>query len=59
LMDHVKLGDPDSEVLDMTKLIDRKALVTRMVHQVETSALEAVKRSELRGKVEVNERGIR
>jgi hypothetical protein len=59
VLDHVKLGDPDSTTLDMNQVIDRKVLVTRMVQQVETSTLEAVKRSELRGKVDVNERGVR
>jgi hypothetical protein len=56
-LDHTKLYDPKSDSLDMNQMIDRKVLAARIVEQVETSAVEALKRTELRGKVEVNEKG--
>lgn len=55
--DHVKLNDPDSNSFDMGEVVTRHYLAQRIVQQVETSTAEAVKRSELRGKVEVNDRG--
>jgi len=55
--DHVKLNDPNSNDFDMGTIVSKHYLAERIVQQVETSTAEAVKRSELRGKVEVNERG--
>jgi hypothetical protein len=55
--DHAKYGDPDSDAMNQNAVLDRKFLTARIVQQVETSTAEAVKRSELRGTVEVNERG--
>jgi hypothetical protein len=57
--DHTKMWDPKSDTLDMTLVIDRKVLAARIVEQVQASAREALQRSELRGKVDVNERGVR
>ena len=55
--EHVKLNDPNSNALDMSQVVSRHYLATRIVEQVEASTAEAVKRSELRGTVEVKERG--
>jgi hypothetical protein len=55
--DHAKYGDPDSDAMNQNAVLDRKFLTARIVQQVETSTAEAVKRSELRGTVEVSERG--
>jgi hypothetical protein len=55
--DHVKLNDPNSNSFDMSQVVSRHYLAERIVEQVEASTAEAVKRSELRGKVEVNDRG--
>ena len=54
---HEKLFDPDSGATDMNQVIDRKLLAARILEGVHASALEAVRRSELRGRVEVEERG--
>jgi hypothetical protein len=43
--------------MNQNAVLDRKFLTARIVQQVETSTAEAVKRSELRGTVEVSERG--
>jgi hypothetical protein len=45
--------------LDPTKILDGKVLATRLVELVEKSTQDAVMRSEMRGRVEVNERGVR
>jgi len=55
--EHVKLNDPNSNDFDMAKVVPHHYLAQRIVQQVETSTLEAVKRTELKGKVEVNEKG--
>jgi hypothetical protein len=55
--DHVKLNDPNSNDFDMSTIVSKHYLAERIVQQVETSTAEAVKRSELRGKVEVKDLG--
>jgi len=55
--DHVKLNDPDSNDFDMAKVTPQHYLAQRIVQQVETSTVEAVKRTELKGKVEVTDKG--
>jgi len=57
VFDHEKLFDPDSGAMDMNRSIDRKRLAARLVERVQASAAEALRRSELRGRVEVRERG--
>ena len=57
VFEHDKLFDPDSGAMDMNQSIERKALAAKIVRRIETSALEAVRRSELRGTVDVKERG--
>ena len=57
VFDHEKLFDPDSGAVDMNQSIDRKVLAAKIVGRIEASTGEAVRRSELRGSVEVNERG--
>jgi hypothetical protein len=59
VMDHTKYNDPDSDAMDQNQVLDRKFLLTKIVEQVEKSTTQAVSRTELRGKVEVNERGAR
>jgi hypothetical protein len=55
--EHVKLNDPGSDSLQMSEVVARRYLAERMVQQVETSTTDAVKRTELRGTVEVKEKG--
>lgn len=57
IYDHDKIFDPDSGAMEMNRSIDRKVLATRILERVESSALEAVRRSELRGSVDVREHG--
>jgi len=57
IFDHEKLFDPDSTAVDLNRMIDTKTLAARIEHLVESSTLEAVRRSELRGTVDVKERG--
>ena len=57
IFDHEKLFDPDSTAVDVNRMIDPKTLAARIERLVETSTLEAVRRSELRGTVDVKERG--
>jgi hypothetical protein len=59
VMDHTKYNDPDSGAMDQNSALDRKFLLARIVEQVEASTARAVARTELRGKVEVNEKGVR
>ena len=55
--EHEKIGDPDSDAIDTNRLVPKKTLAARIEHLVEVSARDAVARSELRGKVDVNEKG--
>jgi hypothetical protein len=57
VFDHRKIWDPKSQALDPTKILDGKVLATRFVELVESSTRDAVMRSELRGTVDVKERG--
>jgi hypothetical protein len=57
--DHTKYNDPDSDSMDQNSALDRKFLLRKIVEQVEKSTTQAVGRTELRGKVEVNEKGVR
>jgi hypothetical protein len=57
IFDHEKLFDPDSGAMDMNRTIDHKVLAVRILERVETSTVEAVRRSELRGRVDVQEKG--
>ena len=57
VMDHAKYNDPASDAMDQNEVLDRKFLLTRIVEQVEASTATAVRRTELRGKVEVQDRG--
>lgn len=57
IADHEKLFDPDSGAVDMNRSVDRRTLALHIVSRIEASALEALRRSELRGRVDVHERG--
>lgn len=59
VMEHTKYNDPDSEAMDQNQVLDRKFLLAKIVEQVEKSTTEAISRTELRGKVEVNDKGVR
>jgi hypothetical protein len=43
--------------VDMNRSVDRRTLALRIVARIEASALEALGRSELRGRGDVHERG--
>lgn len=57
IVDHEKLFDPDSGAVDMNRSVDRRTLALQVVARIEASAREALRRSELRGRVDVHERG--
>ncbi|HET7404417.1 MAG TPA: hypothetical protein VFJ62_21630 [Usitatibacter sp.] len=57
IADHEKLFDPDSGAMDMNRSVDRRTLALHIVARIEASAQEAIRRSELRGRVDVHERG--
>lgn len=57
VMDHAKYNDPASDAMDQNQVLDRKFLAARLVERVEASTAQAVGRTELRGKVEVKEKG--
>ena len=59
VFDHRKIWDPKAQSLDPTKIVEGKVLARRFVELVEKSTADAVMHSELRGKVEVNEKGVR
>jgi len=57
VFDYVKLWDPRADTMDLSEVIPRRELAKRIVELAMHATEEAVKRTELRGKVEVNERG--
>ena len=57
VMDHMKYNDPQSDSMDQNQVFTPKFLAARLVERVEASTTEAVGRTELRGKVEVKEKG--
>jgi hypothetical protein len=57
IFDHEKLFDPDSGAVDMNRSFDRRTLALRIVERIQVSALEAIRGGELRGRVDVHERG--
>ena len=57
VMDHMKYNDPGSDSMDQNQVFTPKFLAARLVERVEASTTEAVGRTELRGKVEVKEKG--
>jgi len=57
VMDHMKYNDPTSDAMDQNQVFTPKFLAARLVERVEASTAEAIGRTELRGKVEVNEKG--
>jgi hypothetical protein len=57
VMDHMKYNDPDSDSMDQNQVFTPKFLAARLVERVEASTTEAVARTELRGKVEVKDKG--
>jgi hypothetical protein len=58
VMEHVKYNDPDSDSMDQNQVFTPKFLAARLVERVEASTTQAVARTELRGKVEVKEKGV-
>ncbi len=58
VFEHQKLYDPKSDSMDMNQNVSKRVLATRIVELVEHATREAVMASELRGNVEVHERGI-
>ncbi len=57
VFDYRRIWDPKSRSLDPTKIVEGKVIARRFVELVEKSTLDAVMHSELRGTVDVNERG--
>jgi hypothetical protein len=57
VMDHMKYNDANSDAMDQNQVFTPKFLAARLVERVEASTTQAVGRTELRGKVEVNEKG--
>jgi hypothetical protein len=57
IFDHEKIFDPDSGSTDMNQSVDHKFLAAKILERVENSTVEAVRRSELRGHVDVQEKG--
>ena len=52
-----KMWDPKADSLDLSQVIPKRVLAARIVELASHATAEAVTRSELRGKVEVKERG--
>jgi hypothetical protein len=57
IFQHKKYFDPDSDSMDITANVDRRFLATKIVELVERTTREAVMSTELRGTVDVKERG--
>jgi hypothetical protein len=55
--EHQKYYDPESDSMNITQNLDRRFLATKIVEIVERTTREAVMSTELRGTVEVKERG--
>jgi hypothetical protein len=58
VFEHQKLFDPKSDAIDMNQNVAKRVLATRIVELVEHATREAVMASELRGNVEIHERGV-
>jgi hypothetical protein len=57
VFEYQKLWDPKAETLDLSEIIPRRVLAKRIVELASMATEEAVKRTELRGQVEVKEKG--
>ena len=57
VFDYQKLWDPAADTMDLSQVIPKRVLATRIVELASHATEEAVTRSELRGKVDVKERG--
>ena len=57
IFQHRKYFDPNSDSMDITANVDRRFLATKVVELVERTTGEAVMSTELRGTVDVKERG--
>jgi len=57
VFDYVKLWDPRADTMDLSEVVPRRELAKRIVELAMHATEEAVKRTELRGTVEVKERG--
>jgi len=55
--EHQKYYDPESDSMNITQNLDRRFLATKIVELVEKTTREAVMATELRGTVEVKDRG--
>jgi hypothetical protein len=57
IFDYVKLWDPRADTMDLSEVIPKRELARQIVQLAGHATEEAVKRSELRGQVEVKDRG--
>jgi hypothetical protein len=57
VFEYQKLWDPNAETLDLSEVVPRRVLAERIVELSAKATQEAVRRTELRGQVEVKERG--
>jgi len=57
IFDYVKLWDPKADTMDLSEVIPKRELAKKIVELAVHATEEAVKRTELRGKVEVKEKG--
>ncbi len=57
VFEYQKMWNPKADSLDMSQVIPKRVLAKQIVELAEQATQEAVKRSELRGQVEVKERG--
>ena len=57
IFEYQKMWDPKAETMDLGEVIPKRVLAARIVELATQATEEAVKRSELRGTVEVKEKG--
>jgi hypothetical protein len=57
IFEYQKLWDPKADTMDLSEVIPKRVLAAQIVKLAGQATEEAVKRSELRGKVEVKEKG--
>jgi hypothetical protein len=57
VFEYQKMWNPDSDSLDMSQMIPKRVMATQIVELASQATQDAVKRSELRGQVDVKEHG--
>jgi len=57
IFEYQKMWDPKADTLDLSEVIPRRVLAAQIVRLAGQATEEAVKRTELRGQVEVKDRG--